>query len=67
MKRKIIRHTKSKIDGLAKVKTTYHAKPVSTLPRYKCKNPNCPYSKRGWIPRVNAPVVCPHCHTPWNG
>jgi len=39
------------------VKTTLFKHPVASLPLYRC----C-WCGNEWIPRKNAPKVCPYCH-----
>jgi rubrerythrin len=50
---------KTSVDGL---KSVLKAKPVMSLPRYKCKK--CGHE---WIPRTNEPMVCPRCHRAFAG
>lgn len=58
-KEKVIKGAKKKDQkrGIPVVKTKLYEKPISLLPKYKCRA--CGHE---WIPRTNQPLVCPVCH-----
>ena len=46
------------------------------IQKYYCPNPKCPYSRDGWVPRIERPKNCPRCkkkivwssqNMPWGG